>query len=108
MTPVLKGRPRAADACPMSRVLRLLLVTAAFALTLALPAGAHAAARLAMAEQNPEFFSDPRFRQLGIRDARLVVSWDVMSSHWELEQIDQWLSDARREGVNPMVTFAHS
>ena len=89
--------------------MRRLLLPLMLLLLLALPAGAQAAAaRLAMAEQDATFFADPRFRELGIRDARLVVSWDVISSRWETEQVDIWMANARAAGVNPMVTFAHS
>src|SRR5215210_6664021 len=91
----------------MARAFRLTLLTLLVAL--ALPAGAQAAAaRLAMAEQDPAFFVDPRFRELGIRDARLVVSWDMTNSRWETEDVDKWMARAQQAGVNPMVTFAHS
>jgi hypothetical protein len=84
------------------------IVFLALLVGLVLPSGAQAAARLAIAEQDPGFFSDPRFRALGIRDARLVVSWDVINSQWEREQTDAWLIRAQQSGVRPMVTFAHS
>jgi hypothetical protein len=89
--------------------MRRLLLILPLLLLLALPAGAQAAAaRLAMAEQDPSFFVDPRFRELGIRDARLVVSWDMVNSGWETEETDKWMAMAREAGVNPMVTFGHS
>src|SRR3712207_231567 len=101
MTPVLKAPSGRVDASPMARASRLLLLT--LLVLLVLPAGAQAArgARLAMAEQDPAFFSDPRFRELGIRDARLVVSWDVVNSYWEIEEVDKWLAKAREAGVRP-------
>ena len=75
---------------------------------LILPATAQGAARLAIAEQNPSFFNDPRFTALGIRDARLLVSWDVTKIRWERGQVDAWMAGAARLGVNPLVTFSHS
>src|SRR5918997_2101312 len=75
---------------------------------LLLPATAQGAARLAIADQNPAFFDDPRFTALGIRDARLLVSWDVTKIRWERGQVDVWMAAAQRLGVRPFVTFSHS
>jgi hypothetical protein len=93
----------------------LIAVVAAFGcLTLAgAPAATAEAARphtpaIGIGEQDPRFFFDPRFTALGLRDARLVVSWDAMDIQWEVAQIDAWTSAARRAGVRPLVTFGHS
>jgi len=87
--------------------IRLGIVLALAALLL-VPATGQAAARLGIGEQAPTFFGDPRFQTLGIRDARLVVSWDVTKIRWERGLVDAWLAQAQRLGVRPMVTFAHS
>src|SRR5829696_887878 len=60
-------------------------------------------------EQSPDLFEDPRFRATGIRNARLVVPWDLVEmGGWPLEATDVWLARARRDGVEPLVSFGHS
>jgi hypothetical protein len=85
-----------------------LLIFVVLGLMLALPAPGQAAPRLGIGEQNPAFFADPRFTSLGIRDARLVVSWDVTKIDWERSQVDEWMASAERLGIRPLVTFGHS
>jgi hypothetical protein len=60
-------------------------------------------------DNNPDLFTDARFRATGIRHARLIVPFDVVRrGGWELASADAWLSRARELGVEPLVTFAHS
>jgi hypothetical protein len=79
---------------------------------IALLAPAAASARtpppvVGMGDQKAAMFSDPRFAELGIRRARLVVSWDVVSNPQELAQVDAWLEAARSARVTPLVAFGH-
>jgi hypothetical protein len=53
-------------------------------------------------------FTDPRFEALGIRYARITVSWDALERDWSRDQLDQWMSAARNAGIKPLVTFSHS
>lgn len=62
---------------------------------------------IGMGDQKAAMFSDPRFAWLGIRRARLVVSWDVVKRPRELAQVDAWLAAARSAGVTPLVAFGH-
>jgi hypothetical protein len=91
-------------------VTRLLLATAlaaVLAATCAAPA-AHARAAVGIADQKASMFDDPRFRELGVRHARLSVGWDAMSSDWQRAELDAWMAGARRARVAPLVTFARS
>ncbi len=85
---------------------RLVLLAAA-ALALAAPATAGALV-VGIADQKPDMFKDRRFRQLGIRHARLTVPWDAMRYGWQVRELDRWLVPARRAGVHPLVSFGHS
>ncbi len=59
-------------------------------------------------EQQSAMFTDPRFTALGIRKARLVVSYDAVAVRFEREIVDTWLAAARGAGVEPFITFGHS
>ena len=50
-------------------------------------------------------FADTRFRALGIKTARLVVPWNVLSEPHD--GVDAWLRAASAEGVEPFVAFDH-
>lgn len=88
--------------------LRLLISTLLFAV-LALPAGAQAAVTVGISENQPTMFSDPLFKSLGAKHARVVASWDVMTSRTdEIHRLRFYLESARAQGVEPLVTFEHA
>lgn len=91
----------------MIRALFAAALAAVLAAACAAPA-AHARAVIGIGDQKPSMFEDPRFRQLGIRHARLNVAWDALSSDWQRAELDAWLGAARRARVEPLVTFARS
>jgi hypothetical protein len=74
----------------------------------AVPAVAHARVLVGMGDQKPDMFNDQRFRWLRVRDARIVVSWDVQGSVTERRWAATWLAAARRDGVEPLVAFGHA
>ena len=74
---------------------------------LAVPAGASAVV-VGIGDQKPEMFGDPLFHDLGIRHARLAVSWDALRNDWEAQEVDTWLNGARLAGVQPLVAFWRS
>lgn len=98
----------------------LRLLFALLALVLAVPATAEAKkgelrpvsgplkAKIGIADQKAAFFSDPRFRALGLKVARRSVAWDALAYDWQVRDIDEWLLAARRAGVRPLITFARS
>ncbi|HEY3188789.1 MAG TPA: glycosyl hydrolase [Solirubrobacteraceae bacterium] len=80
-----------------------------FLLTLATaPAVAHARVLVGIGDQKPAMFGDARFRWLGVRQARIVVSWDVQRSTVEQRWVAAWLDAARAAGVEPLVAFGHA
>jgi hypothetical protein len=91
---------------------RAIVITGALA-ALALPAGASGREAphvlVGMGEQSPELFQDWRFHATGMRNARLIVPYDVVKAGgWPLDVADLWLARARRGGVEPLVSFGHS
>jgi hypothetical protein len=74
---------------------------------MALPASASALV-IGIADQKPDMFGDPLFKSLGVRYARIAVSWDAMEHPWETAEVDAWLNQAHRNGVQPLVGFGHS
>ncbi|MFA9271961.1 MAG: hypothetical protein ACEQSX_14635, partial [Baekduiaceae bacterium] len=70
----------------MTRVVVLALAVLAVAAGTA-PA-AHARAAIGIGDQKASMFDDPRFRELGIRHARLSVAWDAMAYPWQVQEID--------------------
>ena len=55
------------------------------------------------------FFSDPRFRALGIGDVRDDIPWDILQTHgYARTRLTQWLADARAEKLSVLITFDRS
>ena len=91
----------------MRSPVRLIAILAALGAALGCAAPANALT-VGIADNKPDMFFDPRFLGAGIGTARLSVGWDVLSSPWETEQLDQWLIAARAAHVDPLVSFGHS
>jgi len=89
---------------------RLLLLLLGCVAALAIPASAQARATVGIAENNPSMFSDPYFAGLGVKQARVVVSWNVTSRAGddEIHRVTDYLVAARAAGVTPLVTFEHA
>jgi len=85
--------------------LAALALIAGLVAVLAAPAGALV---VGIGDQKPDMFSDPLFQSLGIRYARLAVSWDVLQHDDQRAALDRWLDDARAAGVEPLVSFGHA
>ena len=98
----------------MSTSLRLCLIVPAIALLaiFAPPPGlTHAATRtpiIGIADQKPDFLSDPAFLGLGVRKARMAIAWDAMTTDWQVAELDRWLNAARTAGIEPLITFDRS
>lgn len=58
-----------------------------------------------ISDQTPSMFSDVRFRSLGVRPVRLVLSWDVQRKPAERAGADRWLALAQRESLDVVVAF---
>jgi hypothetical protein len=90
----------------VGRALRagLLAVVAAALLT---PA-AQAAPLVGIGEQKPRMFSDPAWQALGLRDVRIVVSWNAIHIPFERREIDAYMAAAERSGARVLVAFGRS
>ena len=87
---------------------RAILLALALASLLAAPAAAKRHIAIGIGDQKTEMFSDPRFENLGIRYARVTVSWDALETDWSRQELDDWMNAARAAHVKPLVTFSHS
>jgi hypothetical protein len=74
-----------------------------------LAATAHARPTVGIADHNVSTFSDPNYRALGAKIARLVIPYDaILNGGWERDHVDAWMAAASAAGVEPMVAFNHS
>jgi hypothetical protein len=105
----------------MANMKRVILMTLVAALACGLPAcgggedgggaGESTGERgfaVGIGEQGAAMFADERFRDLGLKHARLVVPYDAVARRVERELSDAWLAAAERAGVEPFITFGHS
>jgi hypothetical protein len=96
---------------PLRARLVALLTCVLTAGCVALPAAADALpvrVTVGIGDQKPGMFSDPLFRDLGVRDARIVVPWDVLTVEWQEREVDEWMQAANDSGSHVLVTFSHS
>jgi hypothetical protein len=91
--------------------LRPTLLLALLVALLAAPTAANAMIRLSdvgIADQKADFFSDPRFAELGIKRARIDLAYDVLLDPAQTAELDQWMAAAQADGVQVLVTFDRS
>jgi hypothetical protein len=85
--------------------MRRLSILIPLVLVLAFPAAGQAYV-VGFSEQRADMFTNPLFRALDVRYARLIVSWDVaVRRGGEQQNADRWLANARAAGVRPLVSF---
>jgi hypothetical protein len=63
-------------------------------------------ALLGIADQKASTFSDPLFRRLGVARSRLNTPWNSIFT--EPGRLNQWLSGARADGIEPLIAFERS
>lgn len=90
----------------MGRVAGLLLAVLALLSTAAPADGATRV--LGVGEQGAQVFTDPAWLSLGLRDVRLVVSWDAVRNRFERREIDAYMARAQAADVRVMVSFGRS
>ena len=56
-------------------------------------------------DQDPSTFTNPHFRDMGIRRARIIAPWNVALSPGDRDYLDGWLRAARAARVEPLVHF---
>lgn len=59
-------------------------------------------------EQQTAMFALAPFKALDVKHARLVVAYDAARVDFERDLVTTWLSEAKRTGVQPFITFGHS
>lgn len=91
---------------PQLRLLAIVLIAATAACASAATAAAGAVVRVGFGEQSAATFSDPHFRELGIRRARVIVPWNGVLHRRDRRSIDDWLRTARQMHIEPFVTFS--
>ncbi len=88
--------------------LRLVALLTVLAAAGAVAPAAQARPLVGFADQKPSMFADPRFGDLGIRQARLNIPWDVLREPSTLLNVDLWMLGARARGVTPLITIDRS
>lgn len=94
---------------PIDRLTRkaLLILAATLACAVAVPSAASALV-VGIGDQSSAMFSSPAFRKLHVREARLVVAWNIAvasSQRSALAATKGWLGAAKAAGVTPMIAF---
>ncbi|HWK29440.1 MAG TPA: hypothetical protein VNS09_22945 [Solirubrobacter sp.] len=87
-----------------------LILLAACAVALVLPASASAAFTVGISENEPKMFSDPLFAPVGFKEARVIAGYDVAldPGGFEFARIRDYLAAAKAAGVEPLVSFQHT
>lgn len=115
MTPApLRPRRRARSSVLAALAGALVLLTA----LLAPAAGAVGASKprahsassylVGIGDEHPAMFSDPLYRQLHTKVARLIVAYDVVAHPYFLKQAYTWIHAAETQHVQVLVAFYHS
>jgi hypothetical protein len=89
--------------------MRRSLVTAFLILcALAAPAAADARPLVGIGDQEYSSFQDPKMDKLGLKAARLALSWDWYKDPTTIARTDWWMTAVRQAGMRPMITFNRS
>jgi hypothetical protein len=91
-----------------STITRALALTGILFGLLVVPSAALARFAIGIGDQHVESFSQPLFKDLNFRYARLIVPWDALRRPSERARVDAWLSAAHVSQIRPLVTFEHS
>ena len=83
---------------------------AACVLALALPSTASAAFTVGISENQPSMFGDPLFQQVGFKQARVIVGYDVAldPNGPEAVRLTQYLASAQSQGIEVLVSLQHT
>jgi hypothetical protein len=92
----------------VSRASRILLAAALATLALAATARAATAPLVGIGEQNPSIFTDANWQALGVRDVRVVASYDALHSSWQRADLDAYMTAAHAAGARVLLGFGHS
>jgi hypothetical protein len=87
-----------------------LAVIAACLFALVLPASASAAFTVGISENEPRVFSDPIFGEVGFKQARVIVGWDVALDPGGIDyaRVRDYIAASQAAGIEPLISFQHS
>jgi hypothetical protein len=93
------------------RCLKIVLSLALLALIA--PAGASAAFKVAISENNPPMFDDPNFKALGVKQVRLVMSYNAVTQASKgdnelTSRVIPYMEKARAAGIDVLVAIEHA
>jgi hypothetical protein len=83
----------------------LLALTLGLTAWLSLPVAANAFT-IGMSDQKLGMWQDPRFDQLGIKNVRILMSYDLVL-RGDFSRYDQWMQAAERRGADVLLTIQH-
>ena len=83
-------------------VLMATALTALFMVALAVPASSSAVI-VGIGDQKSEVFQDPNFKALNVKRTRLFTPYDSIFT--EPQALDIWITDALRNGLEPVISF---
>jgi len=66
---------------------------------------ADASLRVGVSEQSAEMFATPAWQSLGLRHVRYLVPWDWAASDRQQAEVDAYMTAARADGQDVLVTF---
>ena len=92
----------------MFRLVRLGTLILAAVCAVALTAAPATGRKIGIGDQRAAMFSNPHFRALHVRIARLIVSYDAVLHHTaESWEIDAWIRAAEQSHIKPLIAFQH-
>jgi Glycosyl hydrolase catalytic core len=89
----------------MSRVIVSIVCAVGFGIAVPATAGAVV---IGIGDSNTAMFSDPHFHTLGVKTARDVIPWDIVTrraDRGDLANFRAWLSAAEAANVTPLISF---
>ena len=93
--------------------LRILTLAVLCSVLAIIPASADAKVKVGISENSPALFGDPLFTSLGVKQLRIVVSWNAVAAakagDTELTQkVGPYVTAAAAQGIDVLVSFEHA
>jgi hypothetical protein len=86
----------------------LILILAAFAALVLVPAGAQAKVTYGIGDQSPDMFTDPLFQAVPFKVVRYIPPYDAMKHPDDARDAAVWIGRARAQGKKVLVAFNYS
>jgi hypothetical protein len=105
LSPSLRCQQRSARILMRRLVRTCLLITALTAA--AIPASA-SAATVGISDQQPSTFTNPLYKPLKLKVARVITPYDVLRDADQKTRLDQWIHNAKKAKQTMLISFEHS